>query len=253
MKLCLTSLLALVLLSAHAPPSVCAQSDVNPAQIAQTLVRAHIGWRTRLSSPNASMQAKEKGREGSVVRYNLYVSGLPTDKLYSVLSWPIVQTKPSTVMQGLSIGKGGLVICAGRTPEQCVDPSEKDGPVDFTFNPAKGEPYRLALYSGDYRAAIVIVPDPIIGEDKGCSISVERLLPHFELAYLSGTGFSPDSDLKFAGESYGEKHAILAKADSQGNFSAALLPAVAGHQKGTTTLKGVGMSCSPSLKFDWGQ
>ena len=253
MKLSFASLLLLVLVSVLAPRSLYSQSDINPAQIAQTLVRAHIGWRTRLPSPNTSLQAKEVEREGSVVRYNLYVSGLPTDKLYSVLSWPVGQAKPSTVFQGLSIGKGGLVICAGRTPGQCVDASEKDGPVDFTFNPAKGEPYRLALYSGDYRAAIVIVPDPIIGEDKGCSISVERLLPHFELAYLSGTGFSPNGDVKFDGESYGEKHAISAKADSQGNFSAALLPAVAGHQKGTTTLKGVGMSCSPSLKFDWGQ
>jgi hypothetical protein len=31
------------------------------------------------------------------------------------------------------------------------------------------------------------------------------------------------------------------------------MPSLTGHQKGTTIVKGVGMKCSPSLKFDWGQ
>lgn len=39
--------------------------------------------------------------------------------------------------------------------------------------------------------AFVIVPDPIFARDKGCTLSVERLLPHFELAYFTGTGFPP--------------------------------------------------------------
>jgi hypothetical protein len=85
---------------------------------------------------------------------------------------------------GLSIGKNGIVMCAGRTPEQCGDSSQKDDPADLAFNPAKGEPYRLALVAGDDRVSVVIVPDPITGKHKGCTLSVERLLPRFELAYF---------------------------------------------------------------------
>jgi hypothetical protein len=67
----------------------------------------------------------------------------------------------------------------------------RDEPIDFTFNPAKGELYHLALVAGDNRVAVVIVPDPIFAKDKGCTPSVERLLPHFELAYFAGSGFPP--------------------------------------------------------------
>jgi hypothetical protein len=146
-----------------------------------------------------------------------------------------------------------MVICAARTPEQCGDPSKKDDPIDFGFNPTKGEPYRLALVSGEHRAAIVIVPDPIVAQDKDCTLSVERLLPGFELAYFSGSGFPPNNEATFDSESYSERHPIRAKADNEGHIQFAIMSGVTGHQKGTTTVKGIGMKCSPSLQFDWGQ
>jgi hypothetical protein len=230
------------------------QTDVETraADASQALVKEHVAWKTKLSSPGASIQAKQVERQGSLVRYNLYVSGLPADKLYTAMSWPVGQAKPSSVMEGVSLGKNGIVICAGRTPEQCGDPSQKDDPVDFAFNPAKGEPYRLALVAGDYRVAIVIVPDPILAKDKGCTLSVERLLPHFELAYFTGSGFLPNSDVTFDGQSYDEKHPVKTKSDGEGNIQFALMPFVSGHNKGTTSIKGVGMACSPAIKFDWG-
>ena len=230
------------------------QNDVETraADASQALVKGHVAWKTKLSSPSASIQAKQVERQGSLVRYNLYVSGLPVDKLYTALSWPVGQAKPSSIMEGVSLGKGGIVICAGRIPEQCGDPSQKDDPVDFAFSPAKGEPYRLALVAGDHRVAIVIVPDPILAKDKGCTLNVERLLPHFELAYFTGSGFSPNSDVSFDGQSYDETHPVKTKADSEGNIQFALMPFVSGHNKGTTTIRGVGMACSPKIKFDWG-
>jgi hypothetical protein len=130
--------------------------------------------------------------------------------------------------------------------------SEKDDPVDFAFNPAKGEPYRLALAAGEYRVAIVIVPDPILAKDKGCTLSVERLLPHFELAYFTGHGFPVNIEASFDAQSYDEKHPVKTKTDSNGNLRFALMPFVSGHGKGATTVKAVGMDCSPSVKFDWG-
>jgi hypothetical protein len=240
---------------ASVPIPTFGQTDVETraAEMSKALVNGHRAWRTKLSSAGVSIQAKEVERQGSLVKYFLTVSGLPADGLYTVMSWPVGQEKPATIMEGISIGKDGTLICAGRTPEQCGSPSKKDDPVDFVFEPAKGEPYRLALVSGEHRAAIVIVPDPIMAIDKGCTLSVERLLPGFELAYFTGSGFPPNSEATFDSESYGEKHPIQAKADNEGHFDFAVLPGVSGHPKGTTTVKGVGMKCSPSLQFNWGR
>jgi hypothetical protein len=231
-----------------------AQSDVETraAATSQALVNGHVAWRSKLSSPGASIQLKEVGRQGSLVQYHLYVSGLPSNVLYTAVSWPVTQAKPSPVMEGVSLGKDGIVMCAGRTPEQCGDSSKKDDPIEFAFNAVKGEPYRVALVAGNDKAAVVIVPDPIVAKDKGCTLRVERLLPHFELAYLTGSGFPPNSDVSFDGESYGEKHPVNARTDSEGNLQFALMPFVAGHRKGTTTIKGGGTTCSPSIKFEWG-
>ena len=124
--------------------------------------------------------------------------------------------------------------------------------LSICFNPAKGEPYRLALAAGEYRVAIVIVPDPILAKDKGCTLSVERLLPHFELAYFTGHGFPVNMEASFDAQSYDEKHPVKTKTDSNGNLRFALMPFVSGHGKGATTVKAVGMDCSPAVKFDWG-
>jgi hypothetical protein len=64
----------------------------------------------------------------------------------------------------------------------------------------------------------------------GCTLSVERLLPHFELAYFTGRVFPPNSDVSFDGQSYDEKHPVKTKSDSEGNVQFALMPFVSGRQ-----------------------
>ena len=242
-----------LLLACYSNP-IDGQSDVEAraAETSQALVKGHLAWKTKLSSPGASVRVTEVARRGSLVQYHLYVSGLPSNELYTAVSWPVTQAKLSPLMEGVTLGKDGIVMCAGRTPEQCGNSSKKDDPIEFTFNAAKGEPYRLALVAGDNKVAVVIVPDPIVAKDKGCILSVERLLPHFELAFFTGSGFPPNSDVSFDGQSYDEKHPIKTKTDSDGNLQFMILPAVSGHHKGTTTVKGVGATCSPSIKFEWG-
>lgn len=230
-----------------------ADQEARVQKSAEALIKAHSGWKMNLGHSGVSIEAKQVAQQGSYVQYHIFVSGLPTDVNYTVLQWPVTRPQPSPVMEGASLGKNGIVMCAGRTEEQCGTPSKPDDPIEFTFNPVKGEPFRLALVSGQNMATIVIVPDPISGKDKGCTLSVERLLPHFELAYLSGSGFPPDTQINFESHSYSEQHPLQAKTDSAGNLHFGVLPFVAGHKRGTTTVKAVGITCSPSLKFDWGQ
>lgn len=103
---------------------VCAQdsADAQAAQLAQALVKKHEAWISRLSTPRASIKADESGREKGAVSYRLYVTGLPTDKLYTVVEWPVTQADPVTIAEGVSLGKEGLVSCTGQLPGECNDP-----------------------------------------------------------------------------------------------------------------------------------
>lgn len=230
-----------------------ADQEARVQKSAEALIKAHSGWKKNLFHSDISIEAKQVAQKGPYVQYHIFVSGLPTDINYTVLQWPVTRPGPAPVIEGVSLGKNGIAMCAGRTEEQCGNRSKPDDPIEFTFNPAKGEPFRLALVSGENRATIVIVPDPISAKDKGCTLSVERLLPHFELAYVSGSGFPPDAVINFESHSYSEQHPLQTKTDSAGNLQFGVLPFVAGHKKGTTAIKAVGTACSPSLKFDWGQ
>jgi len=249
--------LSLLALTLSVPMLICAQEEPGPstgASLSQALVKQHEGWSNKISTPGASIRVKETGREGSQARYSFYVSGLPNDRVYSVVSWPINQAHPVTVMEGVSIGKDGIVSCTGRLEGECTDPSgDSDNAVDFSFNSLSGEPNRLALVSGDQRAAVIVVPNPITASDKGCTLSAERLTPHFEIAFFTGSGYPQDANILFDSESYGEKHRLETTADHEGKIHFAMLPFVSGHPHGTTHIKAAATGCSPGLKFDWGQ
>jgi hypothetical protein len=223
---------------------------------AQNLVRQHEAWE-RISTPGASVELKVAGRDGPVVRYNIFVVGLPADQLYSVVSWPVTEPKPITLFEGVSLGKNGLVMCTGRRDGECKDPSDPSDPdfgiVDLAIQPAKGEPFRLAVVAGEKRAAVVIVPNPINAKDKQCILDAVRLTPHFELTYLTGKGYSPNTKISFESESLGEKRTVETRADAEGRIRFAVLPFVEGHAHGTTKIHPTDISCSPALQFDWGQ
>jgi hypothetical protein len=120
MKIALARAATSVTLLLSGPTFIFGQTDVEAkaAELSQGMVKMHIAWRTKLSSPGASIEAKEVARAGPMVKYNLRATGLPTDELYTVMSWAVSEAKPSSVMEGVTIGKDGTLMCAGRTPEQ---------------------------------------------------------------------------------------------------------------------------------------
>jgi hypothetical protein len=77
-------------------------------------------------------------------------------------------------------------MCAGKGPDDCGDPNKPDDP--FTTMPAKGEPARMAFATPKFTIGVVIVPDPIEANDRGCTLSAVRRTPRFELAFVSGSG-----------------------------------------------------------------
>jgi hypothetical protein len=238
-----------------------AQTDVEKqaSALAEQLIKLHRSW-SAASSKGASVEVKELSRKdvpgkGAVVQYHFYVKGLPQNDLYEYVNWTVNQRTPQTALHGISMGKDGLLMCAGRADEECGTPSKKDDPIEFTYISRIGEPFRVAITSSDHpdvRVTTIIVPVPIEAQNKGCVLSVVRLLPKFELAYFEGHGFTPNTEVSFDMKSYSEEHTATAKVDESGNLQFAAMPNVAGHESGTTHVRTRTASCSPSFSFEWG-
>jgi hypothetical protein len=232
----------------------------DPMKLAAGMVNVTRDWLSgKLSTAGTSVEIHEVSRSNDggqlMVRYNVVVKGAPKDQTYTLMSWPINAAKPLEQMRGLTISATGLVVCAGRTPEQCGDSQKLDDPVDFTFLPGRGEIFRMALVSadGDAKVFFAMVPDPIIKTNGGCSLEVVRLMPRFELVLIRAKGYAPKEDLLFASKSYDESHEGQVKADTDGTYVSAMLPFVKGKPSGRTTVKLKGGGCAPELSFEWGK
>jgi hypothetical protein len=236
------------------------KSAVDPVQAANKMAAMTHDWiKGKASSPGTSVDVREtmRAKDGGrlIVKYNVYVNGASKDQTYALVQWPTNAPGPSEILHGLSISAEGLLVCAGRTPEQCGEADKKDDPVNLTFYPAKGEVQRLALISADQNAKVffAIVPDPIVQKDKGCSLEVIRLTPKFELALILAKGFQPGEELQLTSNSYNESQDHKQNADSSGEYASALLPFVKNKRTGKTNLTLKGASCGPALSFEWGE
>ncbi len=241
----LTSALAAVLAAQEKIPA-----DVQ-ASVAQ-LFKMHEAWGPGLNSPNAAMTLKEISRSGQTIRYRIFASGLPREAVYTLVNWPVTFRSPVQALSGVTLDKTGLAICAGK-PGTCGDPKTPNDPIDLPINPAKGEPVRLGLISGEtLKAFYKIVPVPIAGTDKTCRAEIVLLTPKAEAVLLEASGFRAQSPLKMLTESEGERHELSVMADATGNYKSMVLPFVQGKQHGTMHVTVSSDACSPALNFPWG-
>jgi len=215
-------------------------------------------FRGQLSTPGIRVELREvfrKRENGQLgVQYHVFVSGAPSGQTYTVMEWPVTQAKPTPSTEGVTLGKDGIVMCAGRTPDECGNSEKPDDPIEFTYLPAKGEPYRMGLVSADGRtkAFWAVVPDPVQGKDRGCSVEAIRLMPRWEIAMLRVRGFRPSEQVTMSTKSYGESHDARVTVDAEGGFTTAVVRFVTGKSAGRTDVKLLGASCSPSVSFEWG-
>ncbi len=120
------------------------QSDVT--QRVQRLMDIEVGFAQMVPS-GMSIEAKEISRKGTSghdlnVQYHIFVKGAPGGTLFQEIQWPVNADKASAVLAGISTGKDGILMCAGRTPEQCGDTKKPDDPIEFVSRPKRGEPIR---------------------------------------------------------------------------------------------------------------
>jgi hypothetical protein len=226
-------------------------SDVQNAM--RNLVRMHDAWGAKASSPDTSLAIKESSRSGNVIKFGLHAQGLPRDKIYAIVTWPVTQKEPSTITSGVTLDASGQAVCAG-TPNTCSG-DQPDDPIDIATQPVPGEPLRLGLVSadGDIKVFAKVVPVPLRGEDRGCSIEGVLLTPGSELVLVAGSGFPANSELSMESDSEGERHNATVKADPAGRYTTAIGPYKQGVLRGTLKVSLKSTGCSPSVRIPWGR
>lgn len=230
------------------------QNDL--AELVQRRMDVEVGF-AQMVPPGMSIEAKEISRTGKsgdnlVVQYHIFVKGAPSDTLFQEIQWPVTADQPSAALEGVSVGKDGILMCAGRTPEQCGDPKKPDDPIEFITMPRKGEPTRLAFVSQNIKIGTLIVPDPVEGHDKGCSLSAVRLTQKFELAFLSGSGYPPNTDVHYRVSSGEMTSDLVIKSDKNGTIRVSVLHP-SKKSKDTVTVKITEAKCSPEVSYEWGK
>jgi len=236
------------------------KAEIDPQtlqNIVQRSVKIERAWGSQMNSPGASADVTEiyrkPGQGQTLVAYHVSVHGLPSDKIYILAKTEIVTGKVTPVLQGVTLGKDGLLICAGRE-NTCGDAEKPDDPIDLVLPAQKGEGHHLAVISedGQSKAFFMITPFPDIATDHGCTLELRRLMPQAALVYAKASGFSPGETVKLESASEIESHDGAVRADSDGTWDSAFLPAVKGMQSGKFRVTARGKSCAPSATMDWG-
>lgn len=197
---------------------------------------------------------KVKTKEGySLVPYLIHSSGLPREKVYQLVAVKFPNLQPQVQMQGIGLNLQGIAICPGK-PGTCTSDEGPNDPIDLIFPAAKGEVGHFALVSEDglSRAMFTVTPFPIRSEVKGCTLELQRLMPHAEVVYLVVSGLPPNSELQVKSQSYDEEHGGTVKADAEGKYESGLLPAVQGRDRGVLSVKVTSSACTLSASIDWG-
>jgi hypothetical protein len=225
------------------------------AQRVQHLMDIEVGFE-KMVPAGMSIEAKEVSRRGKsgkdlVVQYHIFVTGVPANTLFKYIDWAVSDERPTARLEGISVGKDGILMCAGRTDEQCGDTKKPDDPIEFTIMPLKGEPTRIAFISPDVKIGTVIVADPVEASDNGCTLTAKRMTRAFELAFLSGSGYPPNSDIHYRVSSEMTTD-LMVKSDNSGTIRVGVIPFPGNKKEGTARVRIAEAKCAPEISWNWG-
>lgn len=250
----IVSIALLSRLDVHGQGAAPTTSKTGEQNSAENLVRMHEAWGSKASTPNASLVIKESERSGQVIKLRLIAEGLPKDGVYSLVTWPVTQKGLSVALRGVTLDASGLAICAG-TLGTCGSADKPNDPIDLVTQPIPGEPVRMGLVSADGAVKVFakLVPNPLRGEDRGCSVEATLLTPGAELVSIVGSGFPPVIDLTMDTESEGERHGGKGQTDANGRYVSAILPYKQGVAGGIAKVTLKAAKCMPSVSVAWGR
>jgi hypothetical protein len=233
--------------------AICGQNqpatmDKMPPQL-EKKVKLIVNWGETISTRGAKLdirEAKRGEKDGKLlIAYDFYATGASSGQSYTLFQYPITAPEPAVLLREVSFdGTGRLCVKKGKECSQ---------PVQIYFLPEKAEPFRFLLLSmnGKTSIAALVVPNPIIGTDQGCSVEVVRVTPNFDVALLRGKGFKPGEEPAYDSNSAGEQLHGTLKIDKAGEFTLVLFPAVTGKSEGSDTVMVKSALCNPSVSFNW--
>jgi hypothetical protein len=238
------------------PPARNTAQDLTPEQKAkiEQLAKLQKHFGKDMSSSGVELSLKEIARsyaeDRTLVKYDLYATGFPPKTSFTLYQ---VQLDGSVVktLERVTLSNQGLAICGG-TGAMCQN-SGPDDPVEMIVYAGKGEPKRFGLVSDDEahtKGFVSVVPFPNATSDRGCSLESIIGTPNGEVTYIQGSGFESNAELTIDGESYGEKHHDLGKAQADGSYFLTLMPYIVGKKSGKTTIEVKSKNCNPKLTFE---
>jgi hypothetical protein len=228
-------------------------------QMASKLVSQQHTWDDFASTTATKLIFKEKSRkktdQGTVITYDLSAPGLPADKHYTLMGWPLNQPL-APIRGGITLNSGGQLLCAGKTPADCTPGKPGDNPIiDIALQFAKGEPKRFALISDDqkFKAVATVVAFPIVSKDGNCSLEALLASPDGEVMLVTGSGFPASTGVPVSSDSAGEVSNTVWQVNDKGELASMVLPVVRGKTSGESTIFVKSPVCAPKISFHWGK
>jgi hypothetical protein len=212
-----------------------------------------IEWGEKFNSAGTTLVLKEAGRNRAsgqtVITYNLFVSGLPKDGVYT-LWMRLVGSNPQAVADAF-INKDGLVVSALSDPANNV----VEDPVNLRVVAGRGEPKQFALIANDglYRVFGQVVPFPIEKTTGTCSISATMMGQNYSGVLVVVTGLESKEELQIAQRSGSEGGQTKATAAEDGTYRTLVFPFVKGQSSGKLKFTAIAKACSVDIEVPWGQ
>jgi hypothetical protein len=226
-------------------------------QAASQLAQNEARWGPLISTPGTALTMKEAGRQstpqGAEITYTLNATGFTPGDSLKLLRWPL-DSNMQLVTDGLTVDGLGQVICPSISKGGCLKTMQPGAPVKITTTAADGEAIRVAVTDGARKhAAAYVVPFTVSASDRGCQLEMLLGVKNAGLVLVEGHGFPASTPVELETSSYGDQRQIKTTTDASGNLAVGILPGVANHLTGQTTVHYAGATCSPTLTFAWGQ
>lgn len=185
-------------------------------------------------------------------RYSLSVKGLGRGRSYGLMTWDLASSGPVLSLVAVRLNDNDVVTC-GDEANPCPGAPNGSGVV-LTLTAMQGQPRRYMLIGADRKPVAMgeVVPFPVEGKDRRCTVEAVALTPNSEAMLIVGRGFAPGEKLQLTSSSRGEVVKGAGNATAAGGYRTVILPYVRGFDEGVTQVTLKGAACSPQLKFRWG-
>jgi hypothetical protein len=212
-----------------------------------------MDWGEKFNTNGATLVVKEVGRSRvngqTVITYNLFASGLPTDVEYT-LWMKLVGSNPQGVADAF-INKDGLVVNVLSDPAHNV----AEDPINLKVVAGRGEPKQFGVIANDghYRAFGQVVPFPIVKTGGPCNLSATMMGLNYSGVFIVVTGLQPKEEFQTTQQSGSEAASAKARAAEDGTYRTLIFPFVKGQSSGKLRFKVSAKTCAVDVEIPWGQ